>query len=131
MKTTATNRVVVHFKNGTVMKGTTGDFFPNKSQFHLTDPDGKTETIDGNHVKAIFFVKDLIGDKSRPDHYDINLPGAGRKIQVEFYDSEKIFGYTLGYSPERQGFFMTSIDPLSNNERIFVLKAATKNIKFL
>ena len=43
METAIINKVVVHFLSGTVMKGTTGDFFPNKTQFHLTDVEGKTE----------------------------------------------------------------------------------------
>ena len=61
METSIINKVVVHFQNGTIMKGTTGDFFPNKTQFHLTDVEGKTEAIDVNQLKAIFFVKDLRG----------------------------------------------------------------------
>jgi|LQYC01.1.fsa_nt_gi hypothetical protein len=131
METAIINKVVVHFQNGTIMKGTTGDFFPNKTQFHLIDVEGKTEAIDVNQLKAIFFVKDLAGDKSRPDHYDISTTGAGRKIQVEFYDNEVIIGQTLGYSPERQGFFMTPADPQSNNGRIFVVRTAAKNVKLL
>ncbi|WAC07314.1 MAG: hypothetical protein OS130_13955 [Thermodesulfobacteriota bacterium] len=131
METAIINKIVVHFKNETIMKGTTSDFFPNKTQFHLIDVEGKTEAIDVDQLKAIFFVKDLVGNKSRPDHYDISTTGAGRKIRVEFYDNEVIIGQTLGYSPDRQGFFMTPADPQSNNGRIFVVKTAAKNIKLL
>jgi hypothetical protein len=131
METSIINKVVVHFQNGTIMKGTTGDFFPNKTQFHLTDVEGKTEAIDLNQLKAIFFVKDLLGDKFRPDHYDITTAGTGRKIHVEFFDNEVIIGHTLGYSPDRQGFFMIPADQRSNNGRIFVVRTAAKNIKFL
>lgn len=131
METAIINKVVVHFQIGTVRKGTTGDFFPNKTQFHLTDVEGKTEAINVNQLKAIFFVKDLAGDKSRPDHYDITTSGAGRKIHVEFFDNEVIIGHTLGYSPDRQGFFVTPADPQGNNGRIFVVRTAAKNIKLL
>ena len=131
METAIINKVVVHFQNGTILKGTTGDFFPNKNQFHLIDVEGKAEVIEVNQLKAIFFVKDLVGDKSRPDHYDLNASGAGRKIHVEFFDNEVVIGHTLGYSPDRQGFFMTPADPQSNNGRIFVVRAAAKNIKLL
>ena len=126
-----TNKIVVHFQNGTIMKGTTSDFFPNKAQFHLIDGTGETKVIGVNHLKAIFFVKDLVGDKSRPDQYDITTAGAGRKINVEFFDNEVIMGHTLGYSPDRPGFFMIPADPQGNNGRIFVVKTAAKNIKFL
>ena len=131
MENAMTNKIVVHFQNGTIMKGTTSDFFPNKVQFHLIDGKGETKVIGVNHLKAIFFVKDLVGDKSRPDHYDITTAGAGRKINVEFFDNEVIMGHTLGYSPDRPGFFMIPADPQGNNGRIFVVKTAAKNIKFL
>src|SRR4030042_4064416 len=122
METAIINKVVVHFQNGTIMKGTTGDFFPNRTYFHLIDGEGKTEAIDVDQLKAIFFVKDLVGDKSRPDHYDITTAGAGRKIQVEFFDSEVIIGNTLGYSPRRQAFFIKQPDPLSKNGRLFIVR---------
>jgi len=131
METAIINKVVVHFQNGTTMKGTTNDFFPNRTYFHLIDGEGKTEAIDVDQLKGIFFVKDLMGDKSRPDHYDITTTGAGRKIHVEFFDHEVIIGHTLGYSPDRQGFFMTPADPQGNNGRIFVVRTAAKNIKLL
>jgi hypothetical protein len=131
METAIINKVVVHFQNGTIMKGTTNDFFPNRTYFNLIDAEGKTEAIDVDQLKAVFFVKDLVGDKSRSDHYDITTAGAGRKIHVEFFDHEVIIGHTLAYSPDRQGFFMTPADPQGNNGRIFVVKTATKNIKLL
>jgi len=131
MDTKQLNKVVVHFKNHTLLKGTTGDFFPNKTQFHLIDPEGKATTITVNQLKAIFFVKDFVGNKLHQDNYELNMPGTGRKIWVEFFDGEVIIGHTLGYSPDRQGFFLTPADPESNNERIFVVKESTKIIKFL
>jgi hypothetical protein len=50
---------------------------------------------------------------------------------VNFSDGEIVIGYTLGYSPERQGFYMTPADLQGNNERIFVVKSATAKIEFL
>ena len=131
METATKNSVVVRFKDGSVLKGTTSDFFPNKTQFHLTGLDEQTNVVEVSHAKAIFFVKDFAGDKSRQDAYDLAMAGAGRKMRVQFLDNEVIVGHTLGYSPDRQGFFMVPADPGSNNERIFVVKAATKNIQFL
>ncbi len=125
------NKVVVQFKDGNIMKGNTSDFFPNKTQFHLTAVSGEMENIDVEQLKAIFFVKENEGDKSRSDRYDDEIVGGGRKIQVEFSDSEVVIGYTLSYSPDRHGFFMTPADLKGNNERIFVVKSATKNVKFV
>jgi hypothetical protein len=42
-----------------------------------------------------------------------------------------VVGYTLAYSPDRQGFFMTPADLQGNNERIFVVKSATEKIELL
>ena len=39
------NKVVVQFKDGTVMKGSTTDFMPNKACFHLNSQNETVETI--------------------------------------------------------------------------------------
>jgi hypothetical protein len=125
------NKVVVRFKDGTLIKGNTNDFFPNKPLFHISCKDGKIEKISLEDLKGVFFVKDFQGNKDYQNKYEDPIHGAGRKILVEFSDSESIIGYALGYSPDRQGFFITPADLNSNNERIFVIKSATKNVKFL
>ena len=126
-----TNKVVVRFKDGTLIKGNTNDFFPNKTRFHINRLDGKIEEIELEDLKAVFFVKDFLGNQDYQKKYEDTIPGAGRKILVEFTDAESITGYALGYSPDRPGFFITPADLASNNERIFVIKSATKNVKFL
>ncbi|MDH3574927.1 MAG: hypothetical protein OES64_13370 [Desulfobacteraceae bacterium] len=126
-----TNKVIIRFKDGMIMKGNTSDFFPNKIRFHLNRLDGKIEEIDTDTLKAVFFVKDFEGNKEYQKKYEDTIHGAGRKIEVEFTDGEIISGYALGYSPDRPGFFITPADLTSNNERIFVVKSATISIKFL
>ena len=125
-----TNQIIVRFKDGMIMKGTTNDFFPNKLCFHLNRLDGKIEEIDIENLKAVFFVKDFEGNKDYQKKYEDSIHGAGRKIEIEFTDGESITGYALGYSPDRHGFFITPADLSSNNERIFVVKSATININF-
>ncbi len=39
------NKVVARFKDNTIMKGTTTDFFPNKTNFHLTLSNGEIVDI--------------------------------------------------------------------------------------
>jgi len=125
------NKVVVRFKDGSIMKGNTSDFFPNKARFHLSNIEGKIKEIDVEELKAVFFVKDFKGNKEHNKKYDDTVQGTGRKIKVDFSDGESIMGYALGYSPDRQGFFMTPADLVGNNDRIFVVKSATKSIEFL
>ena len=125
------NKVIVRFKDGMIMKGNTSDFFPNKIRFHFNRLDGKIEEINIETLKAVFFVKNFEGNKEYQEKYEDTIHAAGRKIEVEFTDGESISGYALGYSPDRHGFFITPADVSSNNDRIFVVKSATQNIKFL
>jgi len=125
------NKVVIQFKDGSVRKGTTNDFLPNKERFHLTGMDGTTEVVDIDMLKALFFVKDMAGNKDYKESYNDTIQGGGRKIKVEFTDGEIIIGYVLGYSPDRQGFIMSPADFNANNNRIFVVKSATKSVQFV
>ncbi len=130
------NRVVVRYQDGRVLKGYTGDFIANKQVFHITDHAASTAKpveIFVPDLKAIFFVKDHAGDRHYNEHkqFDPAKPVAGRKIRVDFKDGEHLVGLTQGYQPGREGFFMVPADPKSNNERIYVVTAAAKSIKFL
>jgi hypothetical protein len=125
------NKVVVKFKDNTVAKGKTSDFFPNKTQFHLEEMKGEIVEISIEDLKAVFFVKDFKGNKNHEDNYNDEIAAGGRKIKVHFSDGETVVGYTLGYSPDRQGFYLTPADLQGNNERIFVVKSATEKIEFL
>ena len=129
-----TNKVVAHYLNGKLVKGTTRDFFPTRPAFHI-DPmnGGAAVEVLLNTLKAVFFVKDYVGLPRRSD-----LPGfiagpgetaRGKKVAVRFKDGELLCGYTLTYSPEREGFFVFPSDPGSNNLRIYVLTAATTKIQ--
>ena len=53
------------------------------------------------------------------------------KTVLEFYDGEKIFGYSLDYDPNRKGFYVLPADPKDNNRKIFVLTSSLVNIQFL
>ena len=125
------NKVVVKFKDNKLLKGTTSDFFPNKNQFHLNLPDGEIFEITVEDLKAIYFVKDYDGNKDRKKSYTDEITGTGRKMKVDFTDGESIIGFTLGYSPDRTGFYFTHADAGGNNLRIFVVKSATSKTAFL
>ena len=128
------NHVVAHFLDGTLIKGSTEDFSPNRPSFHVHEAgQSKPTEVLCKKLKAVFFVLDLNGNPDRRDLYGfIHGPGdtnQGKKVAVRFKDKELIFGYTLSYSRERSGFFMTPSDLGSNNLRIFVLTAATLEVK--
>lgn len=125
------NKVVIQYKNSELLKGKTTDFFPNKQEFHLEAINGEIKKVPIEDLKAIFFVKDYDGNQNHQDNYSDEIPASGRKVKVSFSDGETVIGYTLGYSPDRQGFYLSPADLKGNNERIFVVKSATKNINFI
>jgi hypothetical protein len=126
------NTVVVHFPNGTLLKGVTQNFFPNKEKFHVTDMDsGGVLEVPIAELKAVFFVKSFEGDPAYRERIDVERAGFGKKIQVNFNDGETLLGYSHGFTPNRSGFFVFPADPRSNNDRIFVITAATKDVRFL
>lgn len=128
------NRVVARFSDGKTVKGTTQDFFPNRPAFHVLPVGGAAGVeVQRRHLKALFFVKTFEGDADRKD-----LPGfvaappetaQGKKIAVRFKDGEILCGYSLSYAPDREGFFVFPSDTGSNNTRVFVVTAATAEVK--
>lgn len=126
------NTVVVNMGDGVLLKGTTNNFFPNKDKFHLTVKEtNEVREVPLMNLKAVFFVKDFEGDPDYRERTDAERSGLGKRIEVEFKDGETLVGYSQGYTPNRPGFFIFPADPESNNDRIFVLTAATKSVRFV
>ena len=88
-----TNKVVARFKDGSILKGKTNDFFPNKTTFHLETLNGETKQIEVEKLKAFFLVKDFEGNKSYDEDYKDEISGTGRKIMVKFSDGESIIAF--------------------------------------
>jgi hypothetical protein len=125
------NQIVIHTKQGGVVKGSTRDFRPNHEKFHVTLKNGEVAAFSFQNLKAIFFVKNLTGDPGREDVYEDTVPGGGRKVQVTFQDGEAIIGFTTAYSAERQGWFLVPANDGGNNLRIFVVNSAVADVNFI
>ena len=125
----AGNQVVARFRDGRTIKGTTTDFLPTRETLHIHTAT-TVETVRHVELKAIFFVRDLIGDPGRQDSnaFDLGQTVVGKKIRVEFADGEVLVGTTQGYQPERAGFFVVPADAKANHERVFVVQAATRSV---
>lgn len=129
-----TIKVVAHYLDGRLVKGTTSDFVAHRPVFHLQPMDGGgTAVVRCDQLKAVFFVKDYAGYPGRKDVRGfIDGPSEnvhGRKVAVSFKDGELFCGYSLAFSSERAGFFVFPADPDSNNLRVFVMLKATKEVK--
>ncbi|MFZ5907269.1 MAG: DUF6982 domain-containing protein [Nitrospirota bacterium] len=130
-------KIVVRFADGTLLKGYTHDFYPNKPAFHLSS-DFDDITREGIKVrlkdlKAVFFVKDFEGDPSYKEMKELKSDDEvlDLKIEVEFKDGEFMAGTTVGYTEDRPGFFLFPVDARSNNERAFIISAAVKKVRFI
>ena len=132
-------KIVVKFKDGTIIKGYTTDFNPDKDVFniYLVDKDLETATeekvkVEVSSLKAVFFVKTFIGNKEyqkvRTFKDSPEGPPYQRKIVVIFKDGENFYGSTYTYSPGRKGFFVFPIDDKDNNDSVFVPKGALEKV---
>lgn len=130
------NLIVARFKEGKLRKGYTLDFSPTKEMFHIIseaeEDKGTTHEVRVEELKAIFFVKKLGGNKEYREKKKFEEVDSshlrGKMIKVEFEDGEVIRGKTMVYSPNRQGFFVFPVDPESNNERIYVVTSAVRDV---
>jgi len=130
------NRIVARYQDGRILKGFTNDFVPAKDHFHLFADEhsagARPTDVQVPDLKAVFFVKTFEGD---PQHHKSNESPEGgsllgRRIRVVFKDGEVMVGTTQGYDRSRSGFFVVPVDPASNNERCFVVAAATTAVAF-
>ena len=131
-------KVVLGFLDGRVVKGYTQDFNQTRPFFHFhinTSENSSNEPmlIETKDLKALFFVKTFEGDKEYDERKEF-ITGdlaQGRKVEVTFVDGEIIQGSTVGYDPQRPGFFLLPVDQGSNNIRIFVVTSAVTNFQLL
>ena len=127
------NRIVARFKSGRMLKGYTHDLKQMVEVFHLVDLAGATHEIRCADLKAVFFVKTFEGrrqyvEKTKFSQVDCTAL-RGLKMKLTFTDGELIRGFSLGYGRDRKGFYLIPIDPASNNERIYVVADAVREVK--
>ena len=128
-------KVVARYSNGTVIKGFTQDFSPNKDRFHLIPadkrPSGTIEVV-VSRLKAVFMVRDFEGN---PEYHERKSFARGEsvsglKLELTFADGEVLAGSALlGYDPKRQGNFLIPADQKSNNTRVFAVSSAVKSVR--
>lgn len=130
-------KVIARFADGRVVKGHTLDFNPVKPMFHLlpmgAPSDADQPEILVSELKALFFVRDFTGNPHYNEKKDFTAARKpqGRKLEVSFKDGEVLVGSTMGYDKKRTGFFLFPADPISNNQKVFVVNAAVKSARYL
>ena len=132
-------KAVVKYQNGEIIKGWVEDFRPDRESFILFPLIEYSEEerieIKYSSLKAIFFVKDFIGDKDykkvRTFNVDLKITPSQRKLIVNFKDGEHLYGTSHSYGRYKVGFFVYPIDPKNNNERIFVVNSAVESVQLM
>ena len=131
-------RVIARFIDGRIMKGYVHDFLPNKPRFHIypsdTEAPQQPTEVFVKDLKAVYFVRDFTGDpkhQERKEFLEGEKPPQGRKVEVTFKDGEVLVGTTLGYDPQRLGFFIFPVDPQGNNLRVFAVMKSIAKVRFV
>ena len=127
------NKIVLHDKEGNILKGTTADFLPKRPLFHIAVGGIHGEEIKKifmDNLKAIFFVKDFSGNRDYKEAKDFSgRPASGKKIRVRFKDGEIVSGHTHVLNLNQPGFFLLPADHKSNNERIFIVFSSLSTLE--
>ena len=132
-------KAVVKYQNGKIVKGWIEDFRPDRESFILFPlieySEEESLEIKFSSLKAVFFVKDFIGDKDykkvRTFNVDYKITPSQRKLIVNFKDGEHLYGTSHSYGRYKVGFFVYPIDPKNNNERIFAVNSAVESVHLM
>ena len=123
-----TESVVVHYRDGQLLKGQTTGFSGENLRFDVQQLHGGPQPISVElaNLKAVFFVKDFVGNPTYAEvkafRGDPHVPGT--RMEVGLFDGETLVGTVEGYRPNGLGFFLVPADPDSNNLRCFVVSSA-------
>ena len=132
-------KAVVKYQNGEIVKGWVEEFKPERESFILFPlieySEEERMEIKLSSLKAVFYVKDFIGNKDykkvRTFNGDFNITPSQRKLIVNFKDRERLYGTSHSYGKYKIGFFMYPIDPKDNSERIFVVHSAAESVRLI
>ena len=113
------HRIVLHTVEGQVLRGSLANADLADPELPLIQPSGAVARIPAEQVKAIFFMLQA-GD--RP------AAAAGTRVRVTFGDGRQISGLSPDYSPDSQGFFVLPLDGRTNTARVWVYRAAVRQI---
>jgi hypothetical protein len=113
------HRIVLHTVEGQVLRGSIANADLSDLELPLIQPSGAVARIPAEQVKAIFFMLSAGG---RPP------AAAGTRVRITFGDGRQISGLSPDYSPDSVGFFVLPLDGRTNTARVWVYRAAVRQI---
>lgn len=132
-KTGTTRKLIIHFKNGRVLKGTTYKLDPRSLGFYLV-PLESTQGQDRifvhfSDLKAIYFVRDFEG-KFDPAEAVSEPASESQEVKIMFDDGEVVEGRILHhFDPACLRFFMVPVEENTNNISMLVERSALKGME--
>ncbi|HPR64806.1 MAG TPA: hypothetical protein PK014_11350 [Thermoanaerobaculia bacterium] len=127
--------VVLRFRDGHIEKCMASPYLSHTAfTIQVLSEDYDVHRVAFKDLKAVFFVKNLDSEGHEPIDLTADHPGgpkAGKTVDVTFFDGESIRGKVLGSLKEGCGFFLLPANPEDNNDKIFVVRDALKELKEL
>ena len=127
------DRLVIHFQSGKTLACWGDNFMPLEEEIMVKDQDDRIQRVVLKEVKVVCFVKAFATDSRTTHKPPVQLlfqAVPGRKVKLLFKDGEKMEGVSsLNERPVR-GFFVTPLNPNSNNIHIFVNPSFLKSVEF-
>jgi len=125
-------KLVVHYQDGTIRKGTAYRLDILEEGFNLVPLTrkgwGKPFYVRFSDLKAIFFVKDFNRAPAVPTGREYHPPG--HEVRVFFRDGELLEGYTHShYTPTSPRFHVIPKNDLDNAYSVIVERAATRRVE--
>src|SRR3972149_2739742 len=102
-------KVALHYLDGQVLKASAHDSPPSKPHFHFfpadVGPSGKPIQVHVKDLKAVVFIKDLVGDDllDEPQKVVEGKQPPGRKVEGGFADGSVVAGLTMAHDPRPAG----------------------------
>ena len=116
---TGEHRIVLHTVEGQVLRGSIANADLEDSELPMIQPNGAVARVPAGNVKAIFFM--LPSGEQPPQ-------ASGTRVQITFSDGRQISGLAPDYSPGAAGFFVLPLDARTNTARVWVYRAAIRQM---
>jgi hypothetical protein len=126
-------KVVVRFIDGRTLQGYGDTFMPFEEEIMVKDSVENILHVRLDEVKLICFVKRFdsqAGETHKPSPPLQFVAVPGRKIFLRFKDGETIRGMASIEAPPIRGFFLTPLNPNSNNRQLYVNPKALDSFRF-
>lgn len=113
------HRIVLHTVEGQVLRGSLANADLDDDEIPLIQPNGAVARIPAVQVKAVFF---MLAPGARVG------TGSGTRVRVTFGDGRQLAGLSPGYDPGSRGFFVLPLDDRTHTARVWVYRAATRQV---